>query len=245
MKRFCIGDIHGSYKTLVQVLKKSNFDYENDLLISLGDIVDGGPDSYECVEELLKIKNRIDILGNHDEWFINFIDTGIHGSYWGQGAHTTRDSYMKNTNHSYKFSFNDHLIPVSHKGFFRDMNRYYELDNMYFIHGGFDRHKPIGETPRDQMIWDRSFLNQAMSAKNSNNFNIVGNPKKVFLGHTTTQFWDTTNPIICGGGKVINLDTGAGNINGKLTIMNIDTMEYFQSDLNGELYDEFNGKNSK
>ena len=42
MKRIlCIGDIHGNYKGLMQCLQRSNFDYQNDTLISLGDVVDG------------------------------------------------------------------------------------------------------------------------------------------------------------------------------------------------------------
>ena len=60
---FVIGDIHGAHKALVQVLERCEFDYENDQLITIGDIVDGWGDSYMVVEELLKIKNRIDIIG--------------------------------------------------------------------------------------------------------------------------------------------------------------------------------------
>ncbi len=41
MKKFVVGDIHGGAKAFKQVLEKSEFDYENDLLISLGDICDG------------------------------------------------------------------------------------------------------------------------------------------------------------------------------------------------------------
>lgn len=56
-----MGDIHGAYKALEQCLIRSGFDYENDRLIQLGDIVDGYPDAFECVEELLKVKNLISI----------------------------------------------------------------------------------------------------------------------------------------------------------------------------------------
>ena len=66
MKRYVIGDIHGNYKALVQVLKKSKFDYKKDTLILIGDVVDGYNESYEVVEELIKIKNKVFILGNHD-----------------------------------------------------------------------------------------------------------------------------------------------------------------------------------
>lgn len=65
-KVFCIGDIHGSYKGLLQCLRKSNFDYKNDTLICLGDVVDGWSQVKECFDELLKIKNLIYVIGNHD-----------------------------------------------------------------------------------------------------------------------------------------------------------------------------------
>jgi len=40
-KRYVIGDIHGAYKALIQVLNKVGFDYDNDELIGLGDVCDG------------------------------------------------------------------------------------------------------------------------------------------------------------------------------------------------------------
>lgn len=70
MREFVIGDIHGEYQKLIKCLKAVNFDYQNDKLIQLGDIVDRGPHSYHCIEELKLIKNLILIKGNHDEcWF--------------------------------------------------------------------------------------------------------------------------------------------------------------------------------
>ena len=35
MKTFAVGDIHGAYKSLVQCLERSKFDYNNDRLIVL------------------------------------------------------------------------------------------------------------------------------------------------------------------------------------------------------------------
>ena len=40
-RRFAIADIHGNNRALLQVLHRCNFDYENDTLICLGDVVDG------------------------------------------------------------------------------------------------------------------------------------------------------------------------------------------------------------
>ena len=72
MKTFVMGDVHGAYKALKQCLERASFDYQNDCLIQLGDIADGGNEVYECVEELLKIKNLVAIKGNHDDWFCEY-----------------------------------------------------------------------------------------------------------------------------------------------------------------------------
>lgn len=116
-KTFVMGDIHGNYRALKQCLERSNFNNEEDTLIQLGDVVDRGIESYECVEELLTIKNLITIKGNHDEWFNEFIKTKHHGSGWHNGSETTRDSY----------SFNEALkiVPESHKKFFNNQLSYY------------------------------------------------------------------------------------------------------------------------
>lgn len=80
MKRFVIGDIHGAFLGLKQVLEMVNFNYEEDLLISLGDLCDGWPDVRLVINEVMKIKNFQMVMGNHDKWFLEYskdqLDTG-------------------------------------------------------------------------------------------------------------------------------------------------------------------------
>ena len=57
MKTFVIGDIHGTYKALLQCFERSGFDYKRDRLVLIGDVCDGYPDVVECFDELLKIDN--------------------------------------------------------------------------------------------------------------------------------------------------------------------------------------------
>ena len=55
----------------------------------------------------------------------------------------------------------------------------------------------------------------------------------IFIGHTTTEIYRTLQPIhVC---NVWDLDTGAG-WSGKLTIMDVDSKEYWQPDLSKDLY---------
>lgn len=95
-RTLCVGDLHGNFKGFKQALERCNFDYENDTLISLGDVVDGHSQSFEVVEELLKIKNLIAIKGNHDDWWLYWIEKGFHPAHWTQGSKATGESYIKN-----------------------------------------------------------------------------------------------------------------------------------------------------
>lgn len=233
-KRYVIGDIHGGYKALIQCLQRCNFDYHEDVLISLGDICDGWSETYECVEELLKIKNLIAIKGNHDEWFNMYIKTGMHGSGWSQGAEATRQSYAKNCNMD---------IPGTHQLFFHQQLKYFiDEDNNLFVHGGFNRHYPINDQVPDYIYWwDRDLWLQALSVKDLKiKFKIHDNFKEIFIGHTTTMNWKIDKPMHAS--NIWNLDTGAG-FKGKLTIMDIDTKEYWQSDNVQDLYFDEPGRN--
>ena len=152
MKRFCIGDIHGNLKALKQVFKISKFNYKKDFLIIIGDVVDGYNCSYEVVEELIKIKNKVFIIGNHDVWWMNHIANGWAENIWLlQGGNATKKSYELN-------GYNYKMIPDSHKEFFNSGIYYYELDNMLFVHGGFDYPKHPKDCDIENLIWDRDLI---------------------------------------------------------------------------------------
>jgi len=72
-RKFVIGDIHGHYREIMKLFKAVNIDYDQDLLISLGDLIDRGLNSIEVIEELRKIHNFIHILGNHDDWCYQYL----------------------------------------------------------------------------------------------------------------------------------------------------------------------------
>jgi serine/threonine protein phosphatase 1 len=65
MRTIVIGDIHGCYKELLQLLEKVQLTAE-DCLVSLGDIVDRGPDSVKVYTFLKNRSNTIVLMGNHE-----------------------------------------------------------------------------------------------------------------------------------------------------------------------------------
>jgi len=62
---------------------------------------------------------------------------------------------------------------------------------------------------------------------------------EIFIGHTTTINWKTDQPMHSGG--VWNLDTGAG-FGGRLTIMDVETKQFWQSDIVKDLYENETGR---
>jgi serine/threonine protein phosphatase 1 len=225
MREFVMADIHGHYDKLVSCLKAVEFDYSKDLLIQLGDVVDRGPDTFKCVEELLKIENKVLIRGNHDDsWFRSLVaGEPSQGLLWRWGAVQTYKSYL-----------DAGVNPEVHFDFFKQQKVYYvDSKKRYFVHGGFNRHHPIEEQPSLIYIWDRDLWSSALSyncmkeeTRNKYPFKIYGKPLEVYIGHTPTTHWDKTVPMNCA--NIWNLDTGSGK-GGLLTIMDINTKEYYQA----------------
>jgi serine/threonine protein phosphatase 1 len=65
MRKFIIGDIHGCFDELIELTQKVGLK-PDDLLISLGDIVDRGNKSKEVYEYLFNRPNSIVLIGNHE-----------------------------------------------------------------------------------------------------------------------------------------------------------------------------------
>lgn len=72
-KLYAVGDIHGCYNLLMNRLNEIGFDFENDLLVAVGDLVDRGIQNLECIELLAK-PWFTSVRGNHEDLCIG----GLH-----------------------------------------------------------------------------------------------------------------------------------------------------------------------
>ncbi|MDO6595878.1 metallophosphoesterase family protein [Oceanihabitans sp. 2_MG-2023] len=68
MKYLVFSDVHGNLPALENVLKNEP-DIEG--YLNIGDVVNYGPWSNECVDLIATFKNCYNILGNHEEYFNN------------------------------------------------------------------------------------------------------------------------------------------------------------------------------
>ncbi len=73
MSTFIIGDIHGCYAKLIELIDLLKFDVSKDRVIFVGDIVGRGQNSLEVIEYIASLgDSAIRVLGNHD---LNLIAT--------------------------------------------------------------------------------------------------------------------------------------------------------------------------
>jgi serine/threonine protein phosphatase 1 len=73
---FVVGDLHGCKKELDRLLQLVEFDRRVDRLISVGDLVDRGPKSLDCLL-LLKATWFHAVMGNHEQLLLNFYDSWL------------------------------------------------------------------------------------------------------------------------------------------------------------------------
>ena len=222
MKTFVVGDIHGAYKALLQCFERSGFDYSKDRLIVLGDVCDGYPEVKQCLDELLKVKHCDYLLGNHDLWALDWATVGCKEDIWlNQGGKATIESY------------GGQPMPQAHINFLKEAFLWLEIEDKIFVHAGFNPAKPLSTHDRMDLIWDRTLIEEAYKASKINPDYQFSTFKEIYLGHTTTQTFGSIKPLkLC---NVWALDTGAG-WSGCLTIMDVHTKKYCQSDLTPALY---------
>ncbi len=65
MKTLVIGDIHGCFTELQDLLEKAGI-ADDDRVIALGDIVDRGPTSVEVLDFFIVSPSRLSLMGNHE-----------------------------------------------------------------------------------------------------------------------------------------------------------------------------------
>jgi serine/threonine protein phosphatase 1 len=233
-KTYVIGDIHGGCRALRQVIDRVGVQ-AGDRLIFLGDYVDGWSESRQVIDYLIELDRSYPctfVIGNHDIWCMEWL-AGLGGDeiWLVQGGQATVDSYT-GTKVELKMR---HLI------FFSEMLPYHEDEHRrLFVHAGFTSiHGPGKEYFPSNFYWDRTLWEMALAADNRIPLSSLFYPRRlrlydeIFIGHTPTTNYDIDTPMNkC---NVWNVDTGAA-FTGRVTVMDIDTKRYWQSDAVQDLY---------
>lgn len=242
MRTLVFGDIHGGLKALKQVYTRAEIT-EDDHLIFLGDYVDGWSESAGVIDHLMLLKKRHHkitfIRGNHDDLVQQWLEGKSLSPKWlKHGGQTTIDSYNKLS----KKEIDTHIT------FFKTFEDYYidATDRMY-CHAGFQNlNGPEYEWHNTAFFWDRTLWEMVCAMREDLQEDHYLYPKRlklfteIFIGHTPTTRIHSREPV--NKANVWNLDTGAA-FTGALSVMDIETKQFWQSDPLPSLYPNENGRN--
>ncbi|MBT8322289.1 MAG: metallophosphoesterase [Eudoraea sp.] len=241
MRTLVVGDIHAGLKALKQVLERAEAT-EEDLLIFLGDYVDGWSEAVETVNFLIGLKSShhcVFLKGNHDELCHNWLRTGRENPIWlRSGGQASVQSY----------NAAPEALKELHIQFYNHLDEYYlDNKNRLYLHAGFtNQHGVTHEYFSKTFYWDRTLWEMALCLnpelpKNSPKYPArLKQYAEVYIGHTPVTRIGKTTPQQAA--NVWNVDTGAA-FKGCLSIIDADTKEYWQSDPVYTLYPEEQGRN--
>lgn len=238
---FVIGDIHGGLKALQQVIERAGVT-NSDKLIFLGDYADGWSETPAVLDFLIDLSETYSCVfmqGNHEEMLLKWLKKEDDNEVWRfHGGEATVQAYRNIS------------LPIieKHISFLEKLNEYYIDDkNRLFVHAGFTHLKGVKfEYFRGMFWWDRTLWETAMAVDGNLSADSVRYPqrlklyKEIYVGHTPVIRFGASAPM--NFANVWNVDTGAA-FTGKLSILNIDTKDYWQSDSLPHLYPNEKGRN--
>jgi serine/threonine protein phosphatase 1 len=209
-----IGDIHGcstALATLLRAIKPG----PDDQVISLGDVIDYGPDSQGVLEQLKALRDRTELIlltGNHEEMLFGVLDQNRDPESWTRhGGDQTLASYKV-----------DHPrdLPADDLVFLRTAKPHFETATHAFVHAGYYPNQPLSETPSSALFWEFLAADRCWPHYSGKTF---------VLGHTPQTSGDVFDL-----GFVVCIDTDCSRDNW-LTALDTTTDTIWQANQRGEL----------
>ena len=150
-----IGDIHGCLTALETLAAFVPF-ADEDLLVTLGDYVDRGPDTREVLDWLiarLATGHLIPLRGNHEIMLLEAREGSDDRRFWLKfGGHEALASYSD----SPEVSLAD--IPAAHWRFIENETLpYHETETHLFVHAGLVPDLALADQPDDALFWQRFY----------------------------------------------------------------------------------------
>ena len=241
MRTLVIGDIHGGLRALQQVLQQVK-PAKGDHFIFLGDYVDGWSEAAETVSFLIHFSETHDcifIRGNHDYLAHRYLVYGNKNQLWlAHGGAETKASYDALSSEEKE----------KHIQFYEGLTNYHiDTHNRLFVHAGFTNLKgPQYEYFANLVFWDRTLWEMAKAMDHSIPKDSFRYPERlklfseIYIGHTALTKIGSTIPVHYA--NLWNIDTGAA-FTGPLTILDVDTKEFWQSEPVRQLYPDELGRN--
>lgn len=179
MSTVAIGDIHGNFLALQDLLSKLLPTLSStDILVFLGDYIDRGPQTRACVDRIIQLKREAHfpvatLLGNHEDWMLKTLRSPrSHSWILGMEAFQTITSYSphvaatlrREAEHAgmalltekkqlpYETFFS--LLPQDHLTFFQSLELFRRTDEVICVHAGIRLDGgPLDDCDAESFVW--------------------------------------------------------------------------------------------
>ncbi|HYT93406.1 MAG TPA: metallophosphoesterase family protein [Gemmataceae bacterium] len=211
-----VGDIHGSFKALTTLAAFVPFRPE-DVLVTLGDYVDCGPESAAVLDWLINWQQRgqlVALRGNHEWMMLQARRSNDALKEWLYcGGDKTLASYSPRKDVG---SLAD--VPEAHWRFLDEETRgWYEMETHFFVHANAYPHSPLKDQPDYMLYWEH--FDKAAPHESG---------KVMVCGHSGQRSGKPKNL-----GHAVCIDTRAYG-SGWLTCLDVTTGKYWQANQQGE-----------
>ncbi|WP_372369786.1 metallophosphoesterase family protein [Candidatus Uabimicrobium sp. HlEnr_7] len=221
MRFLAIGDIHGCANALSTLLSYITL-RKNDIIITVGDYVDRGPNSYGVIEQLIQLSQNhqlISLRGNHEIMMLRARESSAHHEDWlSNGGNATLRSYSPLGD---KGKITDVLD--EHWSFLERCCPYYQTEKYFVVHANAYPDLPLEEQPDYMLYWER--INDAAPHMSG---------KKMICGHTPQK-----NGLPRDMEHAICIDTDVCSRNGWLTALDLVSCKYWQANNDGQVRSDF------
>lgn len=217
MRTFAIGDIHGCSRALQSLATLVGF-RDEDLLITLGDYVDKGPDvpgvlDWLCARVRRNPESLVALRGNHDQMMLDARDDpAAFKDWWYSNGITTLDAYPPSRD-GHPLS----PVPERHWNFLDNTQLYHDTRKFFYVHGNVNHELPLDQQSVDSLLWDK-FYDPAPHVSG----------KTMIAGHTSQKTGEVLDL-----GHAVCIDTWACG-QGWLTCLEPDTGRIWQANQAGQ-----------
>ena len=173
MATIAIGDVHGHFDALDDLLRRLEL-RRGDTVVFLGDYIDRGPRTRDCIDAILELPDRhgvqlVCLRGNHEDWMLRTLtDATRHSWLLGMGAFETMASYSPDAaqvirdeassagrelvlgHRALPYHVFFDAIPKAHLAFFSTLRLFHRDRHGIYVHAGL--HQQVDVLQRCELV---------------------------------------------------------------------------------------------
>lgn len=240
-KIWVIADVHGCYKTLLQLIEYKIQPQKQDFIYFLGDYIDRGTQSKDVIDYIINLQNKgyqvTALKGNHEDVFtkcyyakvkskMSLEMQDLYAGWIKYGGKATLASFDKR---------NIEDIPYRYIKFLENLPYYAVLDKFILVHAGLNFYKKNPLEDFEAMLWAKNFYYMPEKV----------DFKQILHGHTPRTLTQIKS-CIDEGKQVVPLDNGCIYLDrygmGNLVALELNTMKIeVQHNIDFKIIHNFSG----